>query len=394
MAAALEVEEQSATVLRLPPLTEEAALAWLAQRGEVIANGPWLAKQWGGWSKQRVNRKLERWASQRLIKFKGTNRNRRVVYLKGAPDGPLMTPRTPVPADRVADRARVAAVPPPDPVTHPTAESVAASTQLPRPGPVAAPKPASDPAPVMCQTGSKLLSLLAFFVGLLCIGVTAGLNAFGLSSFGRTAEAGMMMFALSIAIEVLAITTPTFATEAWRVGHKFFSAVLWMGYAAALAIVIVNGASFTFTQFQDTTAGRGATVTQRAQLKQKIAKLKVELAAVPEHVFTLPAAVDAATSLREHECDLGAKRKECVAAKTDEQRKIDNRTNTEKAERIQADLKQAEDKMAGLPVIASAAPQVDGPLQTPWLLGLVLLPSIMGGWLLAAGMLFWRGKAA
>jgi hypothetical protein len=369
-------------VVVLHPFTEEQAIDDLRALGRNRLSAAALGRRWQ-WNRKRAGNALKRWAKQELI----ARRRGIIVPLDGARSPAAVTVTRPVPSEGTRPRpVLVASVPNPPPQEG---------------------KESAGPVPAPVTTAHKWLGALAILLGCASSAVGLGWSIMSLARGGQDSAAGWLLVAVCVVIELMAITLPSFGTALWVLRARAFALVMWTGYAAAMAMVIFNGIGFAGMQIGDAVAGRAGIVRSAGGLREELdARLaeKAQLKFIPVDA----AQIETASDQRDAACDRGLKPCEKLrleVAALGKQRAINDRTAA-----LDGEIRILRDKLATAPAVGAADPQVESTMEViawatagsltpskravevPRLLGLVLIPSVMGGLLLAAGMLLWQGR--
>lgn len=368
-------------VIALHPFSELQALDDLRALGRTRLRNVDLARRWQ-WSRKRAGNALKRWAKQRLIA-----RRRGIIVPLGEPSSAPPTPANDVHGARPVARPRPVLVAPTlSPPPHEARES-----------PVAPAVPATN--------AHKWLGALAILLGCALSLIGLGWSLLSLAR-GQSGLAGGLMAAVCIGIELVAALSPSFATALWRIRCHALALAIWAGYAIALATVIFNGFGFVNMQLGDMVAGRagaiGTTSDLRAELAARIQE-KRGLTFAPVD----PAMVETAEDRRDTACDGG--KKTCEQLRADVTALGRQRATNERLVALDGEIKILRGKLELAPAVGSADPQVESAmkvlalasvspsrdvLETGRLLLLVLIPCVMGGLLLPAGILLWQGRKA
>jgi hypothetical protein len=213
-----------------------------------------LAERWG-WSRQRVTRCLRTWQAAGLITRTGN------VLTVGAPDEPPPAKQPAVPAAPASTPVAEVSVSPP------TASMTGAS----------AVPPAAAPA------GSRFIGVIVGATALSLAAVGLVLNAHFAASLGQTGLAAVLLAAIGLAMDALAVTLPTAASKLWQARHASAAVTAWLIWAGALAMMLLAGIGFASTNIGDAVAGRGKIAHERATLSARFDQMREERAAIGEH---------------------------------------------------------------------------------------------------------------
>jgi len=207
-------------------------------------------------------------------------------------DGPKPAPNAkPSAAPSVASPG--AALPVMRPAATPLATTVAATplAKVMRPSPFRSrasarpryhPGAVFDAAPVRRSASQIFLGLV---LGLVAIGLTVvGLtvNTRFAASFGQTAEAAVLLAAVGLTIDCLAIVLPSAAAQLWRDRHAMSAAAAWAIWLIALGMTLLAAIGFAATNIGDGVAGRSKVAAEASALAADIDRLRGERAAITE----------------------------------------------------------------------------------------------------------------
>jgi hypothetical protein len=139
-----------------------------------------------------------------------------------------------------------------------------------------------DAAPVRRSASQIFLGLV---LGLVAIGLTVvGLtvNTRFAASFGQTAEAAVLLAAVGLTIDCLAIVLPSAAAQLWRDRHAMSAAAAWAIWLIALGMTLLAAIGFAATNIGDGVAGRSKVAAEASALVADIERLRGERAAITE----------------------------------------------------------------------------------------------------------------
>lgn len=268
-------------------LSETEALDWLRSQpdGRTSANNAALAERWG-WSRYRLARRLKLWQAAGLISRRGklltvTVRNEPPVALITPP----VTPAVPVEPPPVAAVPAVPVEPPPVvavpalPVEPPP---VVAAPAVPADPPPVALVVASPAAPAIAPAGSRTTAVIVGGAALCLAAVGLILNAHFAASLGQTGLAAVLLAAIGLAIDMLAVALPTAASKLWQGRHRPAAFAAWLIWAGALVMMLLAGIGFASMNIGDTVAGRAKVANESVALNARLERLRAERAAVSE----------------------------------------------------------------------------------------------------------------
>ena len=150
--------------------------------------------------------------------------------------------------------------------------------------------------PIRRGAGRIFLALVLGFVaiGLAVVGLTV--NTRFAASFGQTAEAAMLLAAIGLTIDLLAIALPSTGAQLWRDHHFMAAAAAWAIWLIALGMTLLAAIGFAATNIGDGVAGRGRLATEASALTADVTRLRSERAAIaePRSVATIEAEIQRA----------------------------------------------------------------------------------------------------
>lgn len=355
-----------ANVVALHSFSDDEALTWLSDRleGRVEMSLGDLAQQFG-WTLTRLRRRLAAWnEAGRITQFAG---GKGKVIL-----APTRTPREAA-AQLVGGAFSVAAA------SRPT------TPKLPR---------------------STIAIISAYVLFLTALGLTAvGLvmNARFAASFGQTAEAAVLLAAIGLAVDLLAVVLPSVGVQLWHRRSILAAGSAWTIWLAVLVLTLLAAMGFASTNIGDAVAGRARIASETVLLTERMDRLRHERAGISEMRPT--AAIDVELQKAQPEAqwvwratdgcrDVTRPASARACATVLELRQA--RAAAERRDAIDAELREVQSKRAALPAVAMADPQATTAAQTVvWLsagvfnpapedvarlraLGLALMPSLAG----------------
>jgi hypothetical protein len=251
----------------------------------------------------------------------------------------------------------------------------------------------------MAVAASALLIVTAFAMA--AVGLV--MNARFAASFGQTAEAAALLAMIGLAIDVLAVALPSVAAQLWHDRNRAAAAIAASIWLVALTMSLLAATGFASTNIGDAVASRAKIAGENAALIEKIDQLRKEHADITESRAV------AAIQAQLQEAQPGA---QAVWRITDGCRDV-TRTRSgracaqvlalreaqaaaERRDAIEAELRDAQARLASLPAIVTADPQakaaaeivtwltgglvVPAPRDIAWLrtIGLAVMPSLAG----------------
>jgi len=336
------------------PLTETQALAWLHGQpdGTIATTVSDLARSWG-WNRSTTSRRVKVWvASGQIVRTPG-------------PDGrSVFTVRTPDVRQAYDGAAALA---------FPSANSLVIPAPSP---PVQSAANGEDPVTGVVQhfgspiaavrvtraAGGAALATLAVAVAWFGIRI----NAWYGGTLGRTPEASTLLSGLSVSADVLALILPTTARTLWTDRRRIAAAVAWALWTITVVVALMATVGFAALNIADTTAARAGTVTERAALTARIERLRAERGGITESrsVAAIEAELQrtqpaAATVWRAtagcRDVTLPASGEVCAPVLALRQ----VQAMAERRDVIDADLREAESQLRGLPSVMATDPQAD-----------------------------------
>ena len=376
---------RSATVVTLHPYDDEEALQWLYERleGQIEMRVSELARQFG-WPRTRLRRRLAAWSNAGQISQHAGSKGKIVLAPVAGRRGEEGGPFSRQAAVRLVERAF--------------------STETPR-----VYKPANS---LLVRAAAGLLSITAvclFIVGL-------AMNARFAASFGQTIEAAILLAAIGLAVDLLAVLLPTVGAELWRRRAVVSAMAAWSIWVAALTMSLLAATGFAATNIGDAVAGRDKIVSESASLRDLIGQLRAERATITE--TRAAAAIDAELQQAQPGAQAVWKitsgcrdvtRQTSARACVTVQQLREAFATAERRDALDAQLRQSEARLAGLPPLVAADPQAKtaaeviawitaghlkpGERDIAWLrtIGLALAPSFAGVVALLA-LLLVRGR--
>jgi hypothetical protein len=209
--------------------------------------------------------------------------------------------------------------------------------------------------------------ILAFVLGLAAIGLAVvGLtvNTRFAASFGQTAEAAVLLAAIGLTIDLLAIVLPSAAAQRWRDHHVVSASAAWAIWLIALGMTLLAAIGFAATNIGDGVAGRSKHVAEASGLTADVTRLRNERAGITEarSVATIEAEIQraqpaaAAVWNRTAGCTdvtLAASGAACAEVL----RLRQSLGAAQRRDAVDAQLRAAETRLAPMAAIATADPQ-------------------------------------
>jgi hypothetical protein len=244
-----------ANIDTLHPIGDDEALGWM--REQLGQRTEWgvgeLARQFG-WPREKLRRRLASWAESGRITQHPSRRGKVVIEPASSQAEDASTDDEP---------ARLAAL-------RVVTRALAAEVR----------SPAVAQASRSAATTAAAAVLLTTAIGLTVVGLV--MNARFAASFGRTIEAAVLLAAIGLAIDVLAVTLPTVALQLWQRRAVGAAATAWVIWLAALTMTLLAATGFASTQIGDAVAGRAKIAAESSALSERIDRLRRERADIAE----------------------------------------------------------------------------------------------------------------
>jgi hypothetical protein len=199
-------------------------------------------------------------------------------------------------------------------------------------------------------------------VGLAVVGLTV--NTRFAASFGQTAEAAVLLAAIGLTIDLLAIALPSAAAQFWRDRNTMTAAAAWAIWLVALGMTLLAAMGFAATNIGDGVAGRSKIVAQASALTADVARLRNERNAIGESrsIATIEAEIQRAQPAAApvwkqtagcNDVTLAASGAACAEVL----RLRQALGAAQRRDALDTELRDAEARLAPLPAIASSDPQ-------------------------------------
>jgi hypothetical protein len=198
--------------------------------------------------------------------------------------------------------------------------------------------------------------------GLAVVGLTV--NTRFAASFGQTVEAAVLLAAIGLVIDVLAIVLPSSAAQIWRDRHRMAGLVAWAIWLIALGMTLLAAMGFAATNIGDGVAGRTKVAAEATGLAADAARLRaervgiIELRAVATIEAELQRAQPAAAGVWRQTVGCSDVTLAASAAACADVQKLRQALGTAKRrDALDAELRAAEARLAMLPAITIGDPQ-------------------------------------
>ena len=139
----------------------------------------------------------------------------------------------------------------------------------------------SSRRPIRRGAGRIFLALVLGLaaIGLAVVGLTV--NTRFAASFGQTAEAAVLLAAIGLTIDLLAIVLPSAAAQLWRDRNIVAAAAAWAIWLIALGMTLLAAIGFAATNIGDGVAGRSRIAAEASALTADVTRLRASAAASP-----------------------------------------------------------------------------------------------------------------
>ena len=219
-------------------------------------------------------------------------------------------------------------------------------------------------APVRRGAGRIFLALVLGLaaLGLAVVGLTV--NTRFAASFGQTAEAALLLAAIGLTIDLLAIVLPSAGAQFWRDRSIVAAAAAWAIWLIALGMTLLAAIGFAATNIGDGVAGRSRLATEASALAADVTRLRSERGAIAEgrSVATIAAEIQraqpAAAAVWKQTAGCSDVTLAASGAACAEVLKLRQALGAaQRRDALDAELRAAEAKLAPLPTIVTADPQ-------------------------------------
>jgi hypothetical protein len=334
-----------ANVIPLHAFDDADALAWLRTQpdGRIETSISDLARQFG-WSRSKLQRRIATWVDAGAVS-RGAGRKGKIVIS--------------------LTRARPAAAPAALPVVRPADGVPAAGSTGHATG---TEPPSNQKTAVRKHSGRRIVTvgaaavLLATAFGLAAVGLT--MNARFAASFGQTTEAAILLAAIGLAIDVLAVVLPTVAAQLWHHRARSTAVMAWTIWLVALTMTLLAATGFASTHIGDAVASRAKIAGESSALARRIERLRLERAGIAE--TRAAAAIEAELQRAQPAAQLvwkatGGCRDVTLAASGRACAGVlqlrEELATAQRRDAIDGELREDEARLASMPAIANADPQ-------------------------------------
>jgi hypothetical protein len=214
------------------------------------------------------------------------------------------------------------------------------------------------------SAGRIMLALVLAFaaIGLAVVGLTV--NTRFAASFGQTAEAAVLLAAIGLTIDLLAIVLPSAAAQLWRDHNILSASAAWAIWLIALGMTLLAAIGFAATNIGDGVAGRSKHVAEATALAADVTRLRTERAGIIEarSVATIEAEIQRAQPAAAAVWNRTAGCTDVTlassgAACAEVLRLRQTLGVAQRRDAIDAELRAAEARLAPMPAIVTADPQ-------------------------------------
>ena len=199
-------------------------------------------------------------------------------------------------------------------------------------------------------------------LGLTAVGLV--MNARFAASFGQTAEAAVLLAAIGLAVDLLAVVLPSVGVQLWQRRSILAAASAWTIWLAVLAMTWLAAAGFASTNIGDAVAGRARIANESVVLTERMDRLRHERAGIAE--MRTVTAIDVELQKAQPEA-------QAVWRMTDGCRDVTRPASARacatvlelrqahaaaaRRDAIDAELRQIQSRLTALPAVATADPQ-------------------------------------
>jgi hypothetical protein len=209
--------------------------------------------------------------------------------------------------------------------------------------------------------------ILALVLGLSAAGLTVvGLtvNTRFAASFGQTAEAAILLAAIGLTIDLLAIVLPSAAAQLWRDHNIVSASAAWAIWLIALGMTLLAAIGFAATNIGDGVAGRSRLAAEASALTADVTRLRIERGGIAEgrSVATIEAEIQraqpAAAAVWKQTAGCSDVTLASSGAACAEVLKLRQALGAaQRRDALDAELRAAETRLAPLPAIVTSDPQ-------------------------------------
>ena len=209
--------------------------------------------------------------------------------------------------------------------------------------------------------------ILALVLGLAAIALAVvGLtvNTRFAASLGQTAEAAVLLAAIGLTIDLLAIVLPSAAAQLWRDRNITSAAAAWAIWLIALGMALLAAIGFAATNIGDGVAGRSRLAAEARALTDDVARLRAERGGIAEgrSAATIEAEIQraqpaAAAVWKQTDACTNVTLATSGAACAEVLKLRQALGAAQRRDTLDAELRAAEARLAPLPAIATGDPQ-------------------------------------
>jgi len=353
-------------------LEEHEALAWLRQHagGKIEISGAELARRWG-WNRNKVYRRVKRWADEGVIAREPGDGNWVIVPVvapQGVADGDVAAKDVAAKDVAIKDLAPEAAA-----NNLPVRAAAAAAAAALGPVGVSGREQPRGHSLFVVEAIRRRVGIMRILGALVLAAIACAIAWFGLNinawygaTLGKTAEASIWLAGLSVAADALALILPAAARTLWQDGKRSESLIAWGLWGATIVIALLATIGFASVNIADTTAARDRIADENAGLAGRVARLRAERTAVAE-----VRSVSAIEAELQRAQPRAAAVWHATAGCTDVTRPLSGEAcadvlklrqaigMAQHRDALDAELKEAEQRLARLPAVTTSDPQAD-----------------------------------
>ena len=209
--------------------------------------------------------------------------------------------------------------------------------------------------------------ILALVLGLAAIALAVvglAVNTRFAASLGQTAEAAVLLAAIGLTIDLLAIVLPSAAAQLWRDRNIMAASTAWAIWLIALGMTLLAAIGFAATNIGDGVAGRSRIAAEATALTADVARLRAERGGIAEgrSVATIEAEIQraqpaAAAVWKQTDACTNVTLATSGAACAEVLKLRQALGTAQRRDALDAELRAAEARLAPLPAIVTGDPQ-------------------------------------
>lgn len=209
-----------------------------------------------------------------------------------------------------------------------------------------------------------ILALVLMLAAIALAVVGLAVNTRFAASLGQTAEAALLLAAIGLTIDLLAIVLPSAAAQLWRDRNIMAAATAWSIWLIALGMTLLAAIGFAATNIGDGVAGRSRIAAEARALTDDVARLRAERGNIAEgrSVATIEAEIQraqpaAAAVWKQTDACTNVTLASSGAACAEVLKLRQALGTAQRRDALDGELRAAEAKLAPLPAIVTGDPQ-------------------------------------